>query len=247
MKATFEKAPVPQHRNRAEPGSLDERYARQLAEAILLWLAQGDRLHPDDDLCVVRAVPGLVGDAVPASIEAEGRVWRCVRVSCDLELRWILSRSEGASILAFTTCDSTAFQADLIERAVLHRVIEPLARHLFSALVGLSIPVGLNDEHFSEPLRIVLARAPQRLLAAARKRSWTAGVREGDAAAIICEAAFGFDERASRLDAAALWADLIMTPAISEAPSLVALAREVFERRFAAHAAILEADRKSVV
>ncbi len=137
----------------------------------------------------------------------------------------------------FTTRDEDSFQADLRERAVLRRTIRPQARHLFSALAGIDA-TALDDERFAPPLRDVLDGRRDALLAAIRKRTWGHVVRETDAAALLCAAAFGFDDRFTEDEPGMLWATWLREPPL-RSEALTAFALEVLRGRYPVYASLL--------
>lgn len=217
-----------------EPATIAER----LAVAVLEWLDASGWIKPGVDLCLIASVPGIEISTWTQITISGGRHWSLARVDSDLSLRLALVRSSGLPLVAFSDRDEGAFQADLRERAVLRRVIAPLARHLLAAVVNREA-TALDDERFRQAVLDVLGRDPDRLEEASLRRTWSGGIRDQDAAAILCDAAFGFDDRQSATTAADLWAKWIVDPPATTAP-LRDLAADVLQRRYPGQAAVLE-------
>lgn len=211
----------------------------RLAVSLLESLDAAGSLPPDADLCLVYAVPGFDDDELPADIRlSESRRWKLARIEGDFALRVALCDAAGTPLLAFTSKHEEAFQADLRERAVMRRTIRPQSRHLFSALVGREA-TALDDERFGAPLHDVIAggrRDP--LLAAIRQRTWNQTIRESDAIAILCAAAFGFDDRFTEDKPGELWAAWLREPPL-RSPALDAFALEVLRTRYPVYERVL--------
>lgn len=208
----------------------------RLARVFLEWLDGIGRLAPDADLCLVGNIPGFDTGELPPEVCISGnRRWMLAQVESDLSLRLALVRANGAPLLAFSSAPEDAFQADLRERAVSRRVIRPLARHLLSALAERDA-AGLDDERFFGPLCDLLASSRrERLFEAMRERSWGSTVRDADAAAVLCEAAFSFDDRYAERGAGDLWYRWLKEPPLLT-EGLLVLAREILERRYPMYA-----------
>ncbi len=215
----------------------------RLARALLESLDAAGTLTESDDLCLVRATPGLDDAPLPLEIVvASGRRWKLAAVEGDLALRVALIDADGGPLLAFTSRDEDAFQADLRERAVLRRTIRPQARHLFSALVGIE-STALDDDRFTPPLRELLAAGRRdAILGAIRGRTWAHLVRESDAAAVLCVAAFGFDDRYTESFPGDLWASWLREPPFVS-DTLTPLASEILRLRYPLYAKLLAAAR----
>jgi hypothetical protein len=219
----------------------------RLAIAVLEWLIGSDKLG-STDLCLIRAVPGLDDEPPPEEIAlSTGRRWGVTQVEGDFELRMRLVENGEQPLVAFTSADETAFGADLRERAALRYVIRPLARHTFYALIGADASA-LDDERFSGALMDVIAggRLPS-LFAAIRRRTWGNVIRESDAAAILSQAAFGFDDRYVESRSGELYARWLADPPLLT-PSLYAFAIAILRQRYPLYADLLESthDRSPV-
>jgi hypothetical protein len=219
----------------------------RLAIAVLEWLIGSDKLA-STDLCLIRVVPGLDDEPLPSEIAlSTGRRWAVTHVEGDFELRMRLVESGERPLVAFTSADETVFSADLRERAALRYVIRPLARHTFYALIGADASA-LDDDRFSGALLDIIAggRLP-RLCAAIRRRTWGNVIRESDAAAILSEAAFGFDDRYVESRSGELFARWLVDPPLLT-PSLYAFAIAILRQRYPLYADLLESthDRSPV-
>ncbi len=219
--------------------TIESSVSARLAVALLESLDAADSLPKDADLCLVYAVAGFDDTDLPPEIVLSGRrSWKLARVEGDLALRVALCESGDTPLLAFTSKHEEAFQADLRERAVLRRTIRPQSRHLFSALVGIEA-TALDDERFAAPLADVIAGGRRdALLAAIRKRTWGQTIRESDAVALLCAAAFGFDDRFTENKPGALWAAWLSDPPL-RSPALDAFAREVLRARYPLYERVL--------
>jgi hypothetical protein len=212
----------------------------RLAVAVLEWLDGANHLTPESDLCLVHDVANLDDEPLPPIVEMSGkRRWRVAHVDGDLGLRVALVDAEGMPLIAFTSTSEEAFGADLRERAVLRYAIRPLARHIFSALVDAEASA-LDDDRFLTPLTEILASSRKpRFLRAIAGRTWGRVMRDADATAVLCEAAFGFDDRYTETKAGDLWASWLIDPPLTT-PSLARLARDVLRVRYPQYAALLD-------
>ena len=189
-----------------ESAAASKSISGRLAVSVLEWLIGSSKLDANSSLCMVRVVPGLDDESLPDEVVlSTGRRWRLVHVNGDFDLRMKLVEAADTPLFAFITYDKetshtptldrSIYSADLLERTALRYIIRPLARHTFSALIG-SDASALDDDRFSSALRDVLTGGRRaELLAAIRRRTWGKVVRESDATSILCEAAFGFDDR----------------------------------------------------
>ena len=212
----------------------------RLATIMLEWLIASDHLRADCDLVLVREVPGLDDDPLPPEVELpSGRRWKVARIDGDFHLRMTLVEAGDFPLLAFTPCDDASFAADLRERAALRYVIRPQARHTFGALIGADAS-GLEDDRFSQALRDVLDGGLRlQLLTAIRARTWGHNVRDSEAAGILCEAAFGFDDRYVEEKPGALLANWLRdSPLLT--PSLFGIANEILRKRYPLYADLLD-------
>ncbi len=211
----------------------------RLAQVMLESLDAAGNLSAHADLCLIARVPGLDDAELPTEIVISGeRRWRLASVEGDFALRVALVEAGESPLLAFTSKGEQAFQADLSERAVLRRTIRPQARHLFSALVGIDA-AALDDERFTPPLRDVFAGGRRAaLLAAIRKRTWGNVVRESDAIAVLCAAAFGFDDRFAEERPGSLWTSWLIAPPLLS-PALTALAIGLLQSSYPPYARLL--------
>jgi len=206
--------------------------AARVAVHVLEWLDASGDLTADADLLLIKMLPGLGDDPLPERVTISGgRVWRLGEVDGDFGLRATLVKSGSAPLVAFTTRDESSFQADLRERALLRRVIRPHARHLFAALADRE-STALDDERYFGPLSRLLAGGRRdRLIDAARRRSWGASVRDADAAAIVCAAAFDFDDRYVEDGPGDLWCTWLEHPPLID-QATIAIAGELLARRY---------------
>jgi hypothetical protein len=212
--------------------------AARLARAVLEWLDVSGSLSQQHDLVLVRMPPGLDNTVLPEQVAATSGVWKLATVEGDLALRVALSDANGGRVLAFTFQEESAFQEDLRERAVLRRTITPQSRHIFSALVGIE-STALDDERFSQPIRDIFAeKRRDALLAAIKTRTWLHLIRESDATAVLCAAAFGFDDRYAERRPGELWASWLQAPPLAT-PALTPLALEMLRSRYPLYAKVL--------
>jgi hypothetical protein len=211
----------------------------RLAVALLESLDAAGSLPRDADLCLVYIVPDLDESELPAEIFLSGqRRWRLAQVEGDLALRVALCDAGGNPVVAFTSRHEESFQADLRERAVLRRTIRPQSRHIFSALVGIDA-TALDDERFGPPLHEILSGGRRdALLDAIRKRTWGQTVRESDAIAVMCAAAFGFDDRYTEERPGSLWAEWLRRPP-PPSQTLTEFARELLGKRYPVYERVL--------
>jgi hypothetical protein len=212
----------------------------RLAIAVLEWLDASGYLKASSDLCLVYTVANLDDEPLPAEVTMSGgRRWRLAAADGDFGLRVALVNAGGMPVFAFTNKNEKMFGADLHERAVLRYTIRPLARHIFSALVGVEASA-LDDERFLTPLTEVLGSPRKRdLVRAIAGRTWGRVIRENDATAVLCQAAFGFDDRYAEPQAGELWAQWLREPPLVT-PALRLLAAELLSSRYPLYAKILE-------
>lgn len=215
----------------------DEEFGQRLGASVLDWLNVSGKLMEATDLCLIESVPGINVGAI-GEIDLAGKwLWAIARVDGDLALRCAIVESNGLPLLAFCDVREDAFQADLRERAVLRRVIRPLASHLLTAATGQDAS-SIDDARFRSAVLDVLERGPALLQKAALRRTWNGGMRDHDAAALLCDAAFGFNDRQSSMSAGDLWARWLRDPPVAT-ESLLRLASEVLRHRYPGQAAVL--------
>ena len=218
--------------------SKDESVVARLARSVIEWLDVSGMLTAQNDLILLRLPTAFRADAIPAEVVATSGAWKLAHVGGDLALRVALTDASGAPLLAFTSHDETVFQEDLRERAVLRRAIAPQSRHIFNALVGIE-STALDDERYGAALRDVFDGGRRdRLLAAIKTRTWLHLVRDTDADAVLCAAAFGFDDRYAEQKPGELWASWLQDPPLAT-PALTAIASEVLRSRYPHYATLL--------
>ena len=221
---------------------VNETVAARLARVVIEWLDVSGVLGARDDLVLVRTPAGLDHAPLPGEVIATSGPWQLAAVEGDFALRVALTEAGGTRLLAFTSQDESAFQEDLRERAVLRRTIVPQARHIFSALVGIE-STALDEDRYGQALRDIFAGGRREaLLSAIKTRTWLHHVRDSDASAVLCAAAFGFDDRYAEKKPGDLWATWLQVPPLATA-ALAPLALELLRSRYPLYARVLAEGR----
>ncbi len=190
---------------------------------------------------LVAAPEGL--EIEPESIESNttfhlDRTWNAAIVRGDFGLRWALARQDGP-LAAVVTCSPAALQPDLRERAVLRRVVPPLARDLFASLAGREC-AAIDETRFRPALVALLARSFDRVAAGAAGYTWGRIVQETDALTLLGSVALDVDSGALPESAAALLARWLRVAPAFDA-GLDDLVKDMLVRRFPSQASLLQA------
>lgn len=170
-----------------------------LARVVARRLAAAGQVGPDDDLILVAAPEEFaVPDDAREAAEAFDldRSWSARIVRGDFGLRWVLTQTDGP-VVVIVTCPSVDLQVDLRERAVLRKVVTPLARDLIAVLAGRESAA--IDEARIKPLLVEqLTSSFDRLRRMAAGYTWGSVAQESDALTLIGSIALNLRSGAAR-------------------------------------------------